>query len=74
MQGSVQIPWIIDTNVRSLILSLSCVIASSVKIWKTCEGITSKFVLKVLNPKLFNVSVKYVAGGDWGIYATSPIA
>lgn len=71
--GSVQIFWSIETNVRSLTRSDSRVSKRSVIICAAAynsqpapptqtrtptEGIVSKFVLNVLNPNDFNVSVR----------------
>ena len=63
----------IATNDLSSTHSDSLVSSNSVTIWNTLDGITNRFVVNVLNPTDLSVSVRYVLGGDCGIYAKNPM-
>lgn len=73
IHGKVHMACNMDTSDLSPSHSESLVRRSNVPIWKTLEGIVSRFVVNVSNPTDRSVNVRYVAGGDCGIYAKKPM-
>jgi len=71
--GSVHKSSAIDTNERSLTVSDTSVMANMVNTPTIVDGMVSRFVVNVLNPRFRNDNVRYVPGGEEGMPNIKPM-